>query len=196
MPVKKWQEIDTHHVADMRIFQLWRHTMRNPRNDAKRSIARIESPDWVNVVALTEARDVVLVRQWRHGTRHATLEIPGGLVEAGETPHAAAVRELREETGHTGGASSDIGVVEPNPAIFSNRCHTVLVEGCAKTQELALDAGEDIEVIERPLMTIPALIADGSIDHALVVCGFWWLALKRPDLFALGPCPESAARGD
>jgi ADP-ribose pyrophosphatase len=182
----EWLQIDEEHVADMRIFDVTRRILRNPRNGRDRAIAHIESSDWVNVVAVTTDAEIVLVRQWRHGTEHVTLEIPGGMVDPGEAPADAAVRELREETGFSGGTVSELGVVEPNPAFLSNRCHTFLVENCSRTDAQALDDGEDIEVTTRPVESIRALVADGSIDHALVVCGFWWLALRRPDLLGLG----------
>ncbi len=182
----EWLQIDEEHVADMRIFDVTRRILRNPRNGRDRAIARIESSDWVNVVAVTTDAEIVLVRQWRHGTEHVTLEIPGGMVDPGEAPADAAVRELREETGFSGGTVSELGVVEPNPAFLSNRCHTFLVENCSRTNAQALDDGEDIEVTTRPIGSIRELVADGSIDHALVVCGFWWLALRRPDLLGLG----------
>jgi ADP-ribose pyrophosphatase len=185
MPMDEWLQIDEEHVADMRIFDVTRRTLRNPRNGKDRSIARIESRDWVNVVAVTTDREIVLVRQWRHGTEHVTLEIPGGLVDPGESPREAAVRELCEETGYSGGTVSELGIVEPNPAFLNNRCHTYLVENCARQQAQQLDDGEDIEVLTAPVGSISTLVSDGAISHALVICGFWWLALRRPDLLRL-----------
>jgi ADP-ribose pyrophosphatase len=149
----EWLQLDEEHVADMRIFDVTRRTLRNPRNGRDRAIARIQSPDWVNVVAVTKHAEIVLVRQWRHGTEHVTLEIPGGMVDPGEAPADAAVRELREETGFSGGTVSELGVVEPNPAFMSNRCHTYLVENCART-----DARRHISPMRRllPLQTVRA----------------------------------------
>jgi 8-oxo-dGTP pyrophosphatase MutT (NUDIX family) len=141
----------------------------------------------VNIVPLTPAHEVVLVRQWRHGVKGFTLEIPGGLVDPGEQPAATAAREVREETGYAGDPPVELGIVEPNPAFMGNLTHTFLIENCHRIGELQLDAGEDVEVVLEPLARIPRLVAEGGIRHSLVICGFWWLAQRRPDL--LRPAP-------
>lgn len=194
MTIEPWFIFDDELVADAKIFRLRRLTTRSPRTGEDRAIALVETGDWVNVVALTPEREVVLVRQFRHGTGSVTLEIPGGLVDAGERPEEAAVRELREETGHTGREVTRVGMVHPNPAFLTNRCYTYLVENCSETHALALDPGEDIEVLRLPLHRIPTEIAEGRITHALVICGFLWLAQKRPDLFTVMPGTSGDSR--
>lgn len=169
-----------------RILDLSEITAVSPRTGAEHVYTRLESPEWINVVALTPELDLILVRQWRHGTERFTLEIPGGLVDPGEDPAIAAVREVREETGYAGDAATLLGIVESNPAIFNNRTHTYLIENCREVGELQQDDGEDIEVVRLPLAQVPDLVRQGAIDHSLVICGFWWLALQRPDLLQLG----------
>jgi 8-oxo-dGTP pyrophosphatase MutT (NUDIX family) len=115
------------------------------------------------------------VRQYRHGTDRVSLEIPGGIVDEHETPADAAVRELAEETGYAGSAPAHLGTVEPNPAVFSNRCHTYLIRDCRPFGDQRLDPGEDIEVTTLPRSEVIAAVADGRIAHALVICAFWWL---------------------
>jgi ADP-ribose pyrophosphatase len=153
---------------------------RSPRTGAERPVSVLEAGDWTNVVALTPDDRVILVRQFRHGTRDFTLEIPGGMVDKGETPAQAAARELREETGYAGDGPVHLGIVTPNPAILDNRCHTYLFENCRRIGEPELDQGEDIEVLTHCLADIPTLIQSGGIDHALVICAFWWLSRIRP----------------
>lgn len=184
--MKRWRHGNKQLVADLGIFRAYRLTARSPRTGQAHPISLLEAVDWVNVIALTPDLQVVLVRQFRHGTRDFTLEIPGGQVDARETPAQAAVRELREETGFAGGRPVLLGTVTPNPAFLNNRCHTVLLRHCRPVAEPELDRGEDIEVLLRPLAEIPEIIRSGGIDHALVICAFWWLAQRYPS-FGLMP---------
>jgi 8-oxo-dGTP pyrophosphatase MutT (NUDIX family) len=183
--LKPWRYTGCENVADLRIFRVLRETAVSPRTGETHDFTRVESPAWVNIVPLTTDGQVVLVRQWRHGIKDFTLEIPGGLVDAGETPAAAASREVREETGHAGDAPVEIGVVEANPAFMPTLTHTFLIENCRAVGAPDPDPGEDLEVVLHPLAEIPALVAHGEIRHSLVICGFWWLALRRPDLLRL-----------
>jgi 8-oxo-dGTP pyrophosphatase MutT (NUDIX family) len=174
--VVPWKRTGGERAVDFDVFRVVRFTARSPRTGEERPFSVIETSDWVNVVALTPAGEVVCVRQFRHGIGAVTLEIPGGVVDDGEDPAAAAVRELREETGFEGAPPSRLGCVEPNPAILSNRCHIYLVRDAARRVEPALDPGEDIETVLVPLEDVQAAARDGRIRHALVLCA---LALLR-----------------
>ena len=174
MTLKAWIHENRELVADQRIFQVFQMQAVSPRTGEYRRLSVLQATDWVNVVALTPQKEVVLVRQFRHGTREFTLEIPGGMVDPGETPAQAAARELLEESGFAGDDPVALGAVSPNPALFDNHCHSFLIGNCRKIAEPALDHGEDIEVLLKPWDEIPAMIAAGGIGHALVICAFWW----------------------
>jgi ADP-ribose pyrophosphatase len=157
-----------------------RETHRSPRTGLPHAFYVLDCANWVNVIALTNAREVVLVRQFRAGTKAVTLEIPGGGVEATDrSALAAARRELREETGHAARTWKRLGVVNPNPAFQSNRCTTFLAEGSRSVGELIPDAGEDLAVELVPLRSIPGLIRRGQITHSLVIAAFHFLSLAR-----------------
>jgi ADP-ribose pyrophosphatase len=187
MTLQPWVRREERIIADTSIFQVRSVLARSPRTGEDRWLSVVTTGDWINVIALTDDGHVVLVRQFRHGTREFTLEIPGGLIDPGETPAQAGARELREESGYAGGEPVSLGVVNPNPAFINNRCHTVLIEGCRRVGDPQPDGGEDIETELRPLSTIPQAIASGEIDHALVICAFWWLAQARPGRFVAAP---------
>lgn len=173
-PLGRWEHAGDERDEDFGIFRVRAFRSRSPRTGEDRTFTRIETADWVNVVATTEGGDVVLVRQWRHGREAFTLEIPGGIVDPGEDPAAAAARELLEEAGYAGESPELLGTVDPNPAILSNRCHTYRIRRARLVAEQTPDPGEDLSVVTVPHAEIPAAIADGRITHALVICAFWW----------------------
>jgi 8-oxo-dGTP pyrophosphatase MutT (NUDIX family) len=174
MKLERWQKTGGGLTSEFGVFRVRRYRARSPRTGEERPISVIDSDGWVNVVPVTPENEIVFVRQFRHGTQAFTLEIPGGLVDPGEDPAEAARRELLEETGYAGGEPSLLGIVEPNPAILSNRCHTYLVRDAALVGQPSLEPGEDVVVATLPVREVPLAIADGRIAHALVICAFWW----------------------
>src|ERR1041385_7841219 len=125
----------------------------------------LEHPNWVNVVPLTSDDQVIMVEQWRHGTRSVHLETPGGLMDANESSEHCARRELLEETGYEAGELIPLGTVHPNPAFQNNLQHYVLATNCRKVREPDLDHAEDIAVRLVPLPDIPGMIRAGKITH-------------------------------
>lgn len=176
--VGRWPTVDYGPLERHKVFSLQHVQRTSPRTGRAGTFQVLHTPTWVNVVALTEADEVVLIRQYRHGIDDVTLEIPGGLVDEGEEPAVAAARELAEETGYTGDAPVLLGEVHPNPAIQTNVCSTWLVRNAALEHPPRPDDDEHISVELAPLAGIEALIRDGSITHALVICAFHHLGLR------------------
>jgi len=176
VPPKEWPLLSAETLVALRVFQIRRHHCQSPRTGAEHDFYVLAGNDWCNVVPLTEDGDVVMIKQFRHGTREITLEIPGGIIDPGDpSPLDAARRELLEETGYDAASVEPIGKIHPNPAIQSNTCHTFVARGCRLVGKPALDATEDIEVVRVPLREIPARLRAGEITHALVVVAFTFL---------------------
>ncbi len=178
-PVLPWEPLDEITVADCRVFSVKKVQRRSPRTGRSHDFFVLHGEDWVNVIPLAPDGRVILVRQYRHGTRDITLEIPGGVIEHGEAPGAAAARELLEETGFSAGRWTELGFVHPNPAIQGNRCYTFLAEDLEYQGPQHLDGTEEIEVVSVLASDLEQLVASGIIRHSLVVAAFYWLELHR-----------------
>ncbi len=179
--IKPWPCIRSRSAQSFRIFSIRTDTSVSPRTGFEHDFYVIETRDWVNIIPLTADHRVVMIRQYRHGSREVTLEIPGGLVDPGDTPENAAARELLEETGYQADKVARIGASSPNPAIFNNRCYTFAARNVTKGRDPIPDRTEDIEVVLVPLVDIPELIRKGKIDHAIVISAFYWFFLQHQE---------------
>ncbi len=169
-----WTFLYSKIIYACRIFTLKTEGYRSPRTGKEHDFYLLDSSDWVNVIPLTADGRVILVKQFRMGTKDFSLEIPGGMLDEGDDPAGAAVRELLEETGYAGEEPVLLGVVHPNPAIHTNRCYTYLIKNAGLKTSPRQDSTEDIEVQSAPLGDIPHLIQEKKITHALVIAAFYW----------------------
>lgn len=138
-----------------------------------------EYPPWVNVVAVTAADEVVLIRQYRPGSGDVHYEIPAGVVDPGEDIEAAARRELVEETGYRGGRWSVLTRLSANPALQNNVTTSYLAEGVAPLGCAQPEATEDLRVHLVPLAEIPSLIDSGDMIQALHTAPLLRYLLRR-----------------
>ena len=189
----RWTVLERTLVHDFRIFRALTARARHPTSDAIHDFTVLEGGDWVNVVALTAADEVVLLRQYRAGTDAVETEIPGGLVDPGEDHGTAARRELLEETGYAAPRWLHLGTTAPNPAIQGNHLHTWLALDAAPAAPPTPEEGEALAVFTAPLAEVTAMLRDGRITHALVVVAFAHLALASGHTL-VRPAVESVPR--
>jgi 8-oxo-dGTP pyrophosphatase MutT (NUDIX family) len=181
--IKPWKTLRSIPIGDFRIFKLRSDVKISPRTGREHDFFVLESVNWVNIIAVTPDRRLVMVEQYRQGSNTVELEIPGGMMDAGETdPVTTAVRELCEETGYAGENARLLGKVWSNPAILNNRTFTVLIENCELKHGVEFDSGEDLITRLVPLAEIPQLVADEKIGHPLVIVALYYFELWQMGL--------------
>ncbi|MGB8983984.1 MAG: NUDIX hydrolase [Anaerolineales bacterium] len=166
---KPWEILRSEAGPDLILFRSRYDWVRNPRNAKSMKALILEAADWVNIVALTPEKKIIVVRQYRFGVGRTTLELPAGIMNAGETPEQAAIRELKEETGYTAANWKYLGWVETNPAFLNNLCHQWLARDVIKTSAPELDEGEEISVAELSLEEVHFEIEQGNMRNSLTV---------------------------
>ncbi len=183
---RPWSQVTGKTILRTPIFSIVREIRRKPRRKIRHTFYFLKAPDWVNVIPIDAAGRVILIRQHRYGSRRLELEIPGGAIDPTDrSPLAAAMRELREETGYVSSQWSYLGKTQPNPAFHRNACHMFLALRAKPRFAQKLDFAEEISLAPAPLARIPGLIAGGTISHALVICAFHALFSKGLSAAAL-----------
>jgi ADP-ribose pyrophosphatase len=174
-----WQTISSSPGPDLKIFRVRFDRVVNPRNSSEVEAVVLETPDWVDVLAVTPKARLVVIDQYRFGTGTMTTEIPAGAVDRGETAEEAAKRELYEETGYESDDWEYLGWVQPNPAFHNNVCHQFLAKNAIMSGEPTLDGGESIKVRELSIEEIRSEVEEGKIRNSLAllalsrVCNVW-----------------------
>ena len=175
-----WTVISSSYVARKDWFTVRRDHVRLPTGAEIPEYWVSEYRPWVNVVGVTDADEVVLIRQYRHGLGAVHYELPAGTSDEGESDlEAAARRELVEETGYGGGRWSPLFTLSANPALQNNLTHTFLAEGVRVEAQQKLESSEDLRVHLVPVADLPALIEDGGFIQALHVAPLLRYLLRR-----------------
>ena len=175
----RWDVLEDNLHADCRIFEVYKRRFRRQSDGVESDFFVLDTNDWVNVLAITPNDELVLVRQFRYGTKEYSLEPPGGVIEKGENPIVAGLRELEEETGYVGKDARLIGQARPNAAILSNHCYFVLVEDVQKTAKIAFDEHEELHTELYPVQNLKSMVANNEITHSIGLNAILKLILHR-----------------
>jgi 8-oxo-dGTP pyrophosphatase MutT (NUDIX family) len=150
------------------VFEILTRTSVSPKDGLEKRFTYIKAPEWVNVLALTEGGEVILVDQWRHGSQSFSLELPGGVREGSDSLEATARRELREETGYACDSLRELVSLNPNPALFGNRITTFLGKGARKEGPVSFDENEETEPRLVSVAELRRIYLAGGFSHALM----------------------------
>lgn len=172
-----WKVVDSKYIIQEPWATLRVDRLMMPNGNIKEEYYILEYPSWVNMVALTEEGQLVMVRQYRHGPQEVMVELPAGVVEVNEDPAFAARRELLEETGYAFDDCKYICKLYANPATSGNLTYTYLLTGGKKVQEQELDDSEDIEVVLMSVAEAKQLLFENKLGQSLH-CSALFYALK------------------
>lgn len=181
---KSWKVLETTEIFTTALMKLRSEKCELPDGRIMSRYYVVDFPDWVHVVAITSANEMILLKQYRQAAREVFWEVPGGTLDPGHEsdPLEAAKRELQEETGYTSSHWKLLGSHSPNPAIQTNKIHTYLALNCSKTHELALDPFEDLEVELKSVKESFKMLKRGEFTHSLMMSS---LVLAEPYLSKL-----------
>ncbi len=172
-----WKEHGVKQIYDAHIFKVM-EADREASDGRRHSFVYLDSPNWANLIAPITRDDgvecLVMVRQYRQGGGFVSLEFPGGVVDPGEDPKVAALRELEEETGYTATDALLLGAVNPNPAFMNNEAFTFLAEGIEARSAQSLDQNEIVDAELIPVSEILSGERKEFLNHAIMVSALYW----------------------
>ncbi len=178
--IKKWTTLESRYIIQRPWLTARVDKVQLPDGRINPEHYVLEYPEWVNVIAVTTAGQMVLVRQYRHAIDEVLLELCAGVCEAGETPEQAARRELLEETGFAGGLWREIMTIGQNPSICDNITHCFLAEGVERVADQSLDESEDIEVVIMSRDAVRAMLDRNEMLQALMAAPLWRYFAENP----------------
>ena len=182
--MKPWKLLDSEFLVNAPWLKVAKKKCELPNGKVIDDFYTLWQPDWVMILARTQDGRWVMTKQYRHGTQEITLEFPAGIIDKGEAPKEAAIRELQEECGfcldERGVPITYLGSFSVNPDRHRGRFHVVFIDGVKRLGNTHFDDTEDIETLTLTDEELQAKIADGTFNHPLQIAGYfkWKLTQK------------------
>lgn len=145
---KMWKIKKTERILDSEFVKVDKDDVILPKGREIPDFYKVTIKDCSAIVAIKEDHHIILKKEYRHCYKQELIEIPAGVLEAGEDPLKTAKRELLEETGYKSDKWTYLGKTLESSAKLTNYMHIYMAEDCKKVSKQKLDYGEDIEVIE------------------------------------------------
>jgi 8-oxo-dGTP pyrophosphatase MutT (NUDIX family) len=178
MKEQRWNKISSKKVFEDKWFKARADACEFPDGRIIDPYYVVELPNWANAVVVTTNNEIVLVKQYRYPVDAVTLELPGGVINDGEDPMIAALRETQEETGYTSDQVQLICKTAPNPAINDNTAYFYLIENAVPTAHTNPDFYEDIEVVLYSKNDLIQLLQQNKIMHGVQLGPIYEALLK------------------
>ncbi|MCK5379254.1 MAG: NUDIX hydrolase [Acidobacteria bacterium] len=171
-------KIDGRRVFEGRILTLEVDRVRLPSGgQSEREVIR--HPGAAVMVPVTEAGEVLFVRQFRYATGEILLELPAGKLDPGENPATCAERETAEETGFRPGTVEKLGEFYTAPGFTDELIRAFLVTDLVPAPEAEADADEVLEMVSLTVDSYAEMVARGEIRDAKTLAAMaMWLGRR------------------
>jgi ADP-ribose pyrophosphatase len=177
-----WKKLSSHYIHKGPWATLRSDRCQMPSGHIVEDYYVLEYSGWVNAIAITEDNRVLMVHQYRHAAEIVSLEIPGGVIDDGETPVEALRRELLEETGYQFDDFELLSTLYANPSTANNQTYSYLARGGKKVQEQKLDEQEELIVETFTIAEVKQLLLDNKIAQALHCAGLFYALVRLGEL--------------
>ena len=183
--MKPWKLLDSEYLVNAPWLKVAKEKCELPNGKVIDDFYTLWQPDWVLILARTTEGKWVMTEQYRHGSRKIALEFPAGIIDKGETPEQAALRELQEECGYGVEARGSrleaqeksgvfyLGEFPVNPDRHRGKFHVVFIDGVVKGGSTHFDSTEEIESFEMDDTELQKKMADGTFNHPLQIAGYF-----------------------
>lgn len=165
--IEKWQLLQSRMVLDNRWCKVRQDKVKLPNGTIIDDFFVNVRPEIVLILPVTSNKEIIFVRQYRHGVNEILLELPGGSFDpTEETAEEAVKREIQEETGYIAKVVNKLATLYDNPVKDTNKIHLFLAEDVIKSSEQMLDITEEIEIVLVPVESVLDKIIQGEISVA------------------------------
>ena len=178
--IERWETLHSEYLFKRPWLTVRRDKVQLPNGTIHDEYYVLEYPTWVNVIAITEDGEFVMVEQYRHGLEQVFTELVAGVAEPGEKPLDAAKRELAEETGYTGGKWVLNTVLSANPGSTNNLTYSFIATGVSKTENTRLDSTEDLRTRLLTEAEVLEILKNDELKQSLMAAPLWkYFATKQ-----------------
>ena len=201
--MKPWKLLSTEYLVNAPWLKVAKEKCKLPNGKVIDDFFTLWQPDWVLILARTKEGKWVTTQQYRHGTGKIALEFPAGIINKGEEPEQAALRELQEECGYivdsrklevdsTESKQTISSLVSDKPSLVSRlsslvylgsfpvnpdrhrgKFHVVFIDSVVRAGTTNFDETEEIESSELSDEELQAKILDGTFNHPLQIAGYY-----------------------
>jgi 8-oxo-dGTP pyrophosphatase MutT (NUDIX family) len=176
--IQEWEKLSSEIVYQKKWMKIKEEACKLPNGQIIDPYIIVDVPGFCNVFVVTEAEEVILVKQYRHAAGIISIEMPGGMIDEGEDPMIAAAREMQEETGYSSNDITLLYTISPNPPLESNRAWFYLAKNAVQVHATALDQYEDIELIKLSKKEFMQCLLNNEFTHGIQLGAMFAAAIQ------------------